>query len=40
MSKRICTYQRAALLVTTLVAGGYNEPDRIPFTLCRARLPL
>jgi hypothetical protein len=40
MSMRICTYERAALLVRTLAAGGSNETDRIPFALCRARLPL
>ena len=40
MLMRIFTYQRAALLVTTLAAGGSNEPDRIPAALCRARLPL
>jgi hypothetical protein len=40
MSMRICTYQRAALLVTTLAVGDSNEPDRIPSALCRARLPL
>jgi hypothetical protein len=40
MSMRICTYERAALLVTTLAAGGFNETDRIPSALCRVRLPL
>jgi hypothetical protein len=40
MSMRICTYERAALLVTTLAAGGSDETDRIPSALCRVRLPL
>lgn len=40
MSMRIRTYQRAALLVTTLAAGGSHETDRIPSALCRVRLPL
>jgi len=40
MTMRLCTYQRAALLVTTLAAGGSNETDRIPSALCRVRIPL
>jgi len=40
MTMRLCTYQRAALLVTTFAADGSNETDRISSTLCRVRLPL
>jgi hypothetical protein len=40
MFMRIHTCERAALLVTTLAAGGSNETKRIPFALCRVRLPL
>ena len=40
MFMRLCTYQRAALLVTTLAAGGSNETDRIPAALGRVGIPL
>jgi hypothetical protein len=40
MSMRLCTCERAALLVMTLAAGGSHETDRIPSALCRVRLPL
>ncbi len=40
MSMRICTYERAALLVMTFAAGGSDETDRIPSALCRVRLPI
>jgi hypothetical protein len=40
MSMRLCTYERAALLVTTLAADGSDETDRISSALCRVRMPL
>ena len=40
MSMRLCTYERATLLVTIFAAGGSNETDRISSALCRVRLPL
>ena len=40
MTMRLCTYQRAALLVTTFASGGSNETDFILAALCRVRIPL
>jgi hypothetical protein len=40
MFMQLCTYERAALLVTTQAAGGSHETDRIPSALGRVRIPL
>jgi hypothetical protein len=40
MSMRLCTYERAALLVIIFAAGGSHETDRIPSALGRVRIPL
>jgi hypothetical protein len=40
MFMRLCTWHRAALLVTSFAAGGSDETDRIPSALGRVRIPL
>lgn len=40
MFMQLCTYRRAALLVTPFAAGGSDETDRIPSALGRVSIPL